>query len=168
MNSSEFENELVDRAQKGDVGAAKELLVTLRDRLDRGSDPSRVSAYFANCLTQLLSGEISPTMALNLVDEENDQIKRRGGLKKTWDYRELASLHKWLIRFGEIGIEEANDWIEKHVGASRRTTQNACAYWRKSAESPDVEYLDTISERLLLEFTGSLRKNLARFQRIQR
>ena len=164
MDTTEIENELVGRAELGDAEAAIELLYVLRNRLDHANDSSNVSAYFARCITEIVENKVSAEIAFNLYNEESDQRHRRGGLAKIWDKRELAALHKWLTRFGGLGIEEANGWIEEHVGASRRTTQESRA---KPLESAEHQYLNEVSERLLLDLTGSLRRNLGKFQRIR-
>ena len=157
------EEELIERARAGDAVAGRELLRSISLGLSRGNLHPQLAAYHADCLWNHVHLGISLERALHVYKY---QVK-----PTAYDPIELAAVYELLLEFGNMKKGEAKAWIKGHIGASKKTTENATAAVniksldtfglgdQEKAGSPDTEafrrerYLD-----LLLHTAGSMRK----------
>ena len=156
----------IERAKGGDSAAGRELLRSISLGLSNGDLHPLLAAYHADCLWSHVYLGISLERALHVYKY---QIK-----STAYDPIELAAVLELLVEFADMKKGEAKAWIKSHIGASKKTTENADAAVDIKAlnsfeedgsghiDSPDPElyrrqrYLD-----LLLHTAGSMRKTVS-------
>jgi hypothetical protein len=157
------EAELIERARAGDAVAGRELLRIISLGLRRGDLHPQLAAYHADCLWNHVHLGLSLERALHVYKYQVNPT--------AYDPIELAAVYELLLEFADMKKGEAKAWIKGHIGASKKTTENATAAVnikaldafdigdQERAGSPDTEayrrerYLD-----LLLHTAGSMRK----------
>jgi len=157
------EEELIERARAGDALAGRELLRSISIGLSRGDLHPQLAAYHADCLWNHVHLGISLERALHVYKYQINPT--------AYDPIELAAVYELLLEFADMKKGEAKAWIRGHIGASKKTTENATAAvnikaldsfdigGEEQTGSPDNEayrrerYLD-----LLLHTAGSMRK----------
>ena len=157
------EEELIERARAGDAVAGRELLRRISLGLSDGDLHPQLAAYHADCLWNHLHLGVSLERALHVYKYQIDPM--------AFDPIELAAVYELLLEFAGMKKGEAKSWIKSHIGAGKKTTENAAAAvnikaldafdskveGRESPPEPEPfrreRYLD-----LLLHTAGSMRR----------
>jgi len=119
----------IERAEAGDATAGRDLLRTISLGLASGKLHPLLAAYHADCLWNHIQLGVSLERALHVYKY---QIKSSG-----FDPIELAAVYELLIEFAGMKKGEARDWIKNHIGANKKTVENAIA-------AVDVKTLDSL------------------------
>lgn len=113
------EDELIERARAGDAAAGRELLRSISLGLSGGGLHPRLAAYHADCLWNHVHLGISLERALHVYKYQINPT--------AYDPIELAAVYELLLEFADMKKGEAKAWIKSHIGASKKTTENAMA-----------------------------------------
>jgi transcriptional antiterminator Rof (Rho-off) len=157
------EEELIERARAGDALAGRELLRRISLGLSRGDLHPQLAAYHADCLWNHVHLGISLERALHVYKYQINPT--------AYDPIELAAVYELLLEFTDMKKGEAKAWIRSHIGASKKTTENAMAAVNiKALDAFDIggeaqagseEYRRERYLDLLLHTAGSMRKIVA-------
>jgi hypothetical protein len=154
-----FEQELIERAAKGDAEAGRELLESVAVRIYEKDYDSPVFPYLANCLLDFLQHGSRLDRALN-VEAEN-----LGGRRPKHDRTALAAVDILLRDHAHYKSEAALKWIMDNVdGVDRRYLQRARAeHDRRYNKHTDENgrLMESLDLESLLHLSGSLRQKVA-------
>ena len=144
--TDQFEKELIERARAGDEDAGREILYTLALAIDAGRFDSPLFPFLAECLLLFARDGVPLERALCVEKEPS-----RGGRPLEHD-SELAAVDILLRKHGGFTPEQALDWIEQSIGASRSTVRRL-----RVTYTP----MQALERNLLLRLTGSLQVKAA-------
>lgn len=157
------EEGLIERARSGDAAAGRKLLRSISVGLMKGELHPALAAYHADCLWDYVHLGVSLERALHVYTYQSQATD--------FDPVELAAAFELLIEFGGMKKSEAKVWIKQHIGAGKKTTENASAavnvmalenFEQAEENVPDSSTPETYRRQryldLLLHTAGSLRK----------
>ena len=154
-----FEQELIERAERGNAEAGRELLESAAVRIYAKDYDWPVFPYLANCLLNFVQHGIRLERALNV------EAKNLGGRPSEHDRAALAAVDILLRDHAQYKPEAALKWIMNNVdGVERRYLQKVRAdYDSRYNKYTDrnERLMESLNRDLLLHLSGSLRQKVA-------
>lgn len=138
---------VIERANRGDAEAGRDLLRECSTGLMTGHLSPKLADYLSDCLWSFVQDGIPLERALNV---ETDNV---GGRPEEYDLFQVIATDVLLRRFAGMGKEAAAGWIEDEGGPKKRTVQTM----RTEADLAKFESLD---RDLLLHTAGRYAQKL--------